>query len=135
PDGRRIQIGWVRTKSYLDRFPRQIVSQAFTLPHQLSLRPKREGPRLCFRPVKEVEALRGEVLAEGNDLTLDEANDLLQQCQGELSEVLVEFAESGPKSLVIHGIDASFQGQSARIFTDRTFNEVYANEGLSYEVH
>jgi hypothetical protein len=81
-----------------------------------------------------MEKLRGEVLAEGKDLTLAQANELLQKCQGELSETLIEFADAGPKQLVINGIDASFNGRTARIFTDRTLNEVYADSGISYEL-
>ena len=89
---------------------------------------------MFFSPVKETEKLRGEVLAEGKDLTLTQANELLQKCKGELSEVLIEFADAGLKKLVINGMDASFDGYSARVFTDRTFNEIYADEGLSYEI-
>ena len=134
PDGRRIQIGWVRTDAYLQRFPDQIVNQAFTLPHELTLRETGGGLRICFSPVRETEKLRGEVLAEGKDLAPAQVNELLQQCRGELSETLIEFAGSAPQQLVINGIDARFEGRTARIFTDRTFNEVYADDGLSYEL-
>ena len=134
PDGRRIQIGWVQTDCYIKQFPDQIVNMAFTLPHELTLRQTADGLRVFFWPVKETENLRGQVLAEGMDLTREKANELLQKCQGELSEVLIEFAEAGRKPLVINGIDASFDGRSARIFTDRTFNEIYADDGISYEI-
>jgi fructan beta-fructosidase len=134
PDGRRIQIGWVRTDAYLQRFPNQIVNQAFTLPHELTLRETGEGLRICFSPVGETEQLRGEVLAEGKDLAPAQVNELLQKCRGELSETLIEFSSAAPRQLVINGIDASFDGRTVRIFTDRTFNEVYANDGLSYQV-
>jgi fructan beta-fructosidase len=134
PDGRRIQIGWVRTETYVQRFSDQIVNQAFTLPHELTLRETKDGLRVFFSPVKELEALRGEVLAEGRDLTPAQANELLQNAAGELSEVLIGFAGSAPRQLVINGMDAGFTGRSARIFTDRTFNEIYADDGISYEL-
>jgi len=134
PDKRRIQIGWVRTDSFQAEYPDQIVNQAFTLPHEITLRETGGGLRIAFSPVKETEKLRGEILADGNGLTLAQASALLQKCQGELSEVVIEFADSGPRELTINGIDASFDGRFARIFTDRTFNEVYADGGLSYEV-
>jgi len=134
PDGRRIQIGWVLTDKYLHEFPDQIVNMAFTLPHELTLRETGDGLRVFFFPVKEAENLRGEVLAEGKDLTLAQANEMLQKCKGELSEVLIEFAEAGRKQLVINGIDSSFTGRTARIFSDRTISEVYADDGLIYEV-
>ena len=120
--------------SYTKQFPDQIVNQAFTLPHEMTLRETADGLRVCFAPVKETEKLRGEVLAEGKDLTLAQANELLRKCEGELSEVVIEFADDGPKDLLINGIDASFEGRAARIFTDRTFNEVYADDGLFYEI-
>ena len=134
PDGRRIQIGWVRTDVYLKQFPDQMVNQAFTLPHELTLRETTDGLRIFFSPVKETEKLRGDLLAAGKDLTLAQANQLLQKCQGELSEVLIEFADAGLRQLAINGMDTSFMGHDARIFTDRTFNEIYADDGLSYEI-
>ena len=134
PDGRRIQIGWVRTDTYLERFPDQIVNQAFTLPHELKLRDTVEGLRVAFSPVVETDKLRGEILSEDNDLTPARANELIQRCRGELTETLIEFSDAKPRHLVINGIDASFDGRKARIFTDRTFNEVYGDDGLSYEL-
>ena len=134
PDRRRIQIGWVRTDTYLQRFPDQIVNQAFTLPHELTLHETGDGLRVCFSPVKETENLRGEILADAKELTPAQANELLQKCRGELTETLMEFSDAGPRQLVINGIDASFGGGKARIFTDRTFNEVYGEEGLAYEL-
>ena len=122
PDGRRIQIGWVRTALYVDRFPDQIVNQSFTLPHEMTLVNRPDGLRVAFNPVKEVENLRDKQLKG------------LDDCKGELTEVVVEFEEGGLHELVINGIDASFEGKSARIFTDSTFNEVYADGGLYYEV-
>ena len=134
PDGRRIQIGWVLTENYVGKFPDQVCNQAFSLPHELTLRETPEGLRLFFWPVKETEKLRGEILAEGRDLTVEQANELLQKCKGELTETLIEFPDDGRKQLVINGMDASFTGRGARIFTDRTFNEVYADDGLRYEL-
>ena len=134
PDRRRIQIGWVRTDTYLQRFPDQIVNQAFSLPHELTLHETRDGLRVCFLPVNETENLRGEILADGIDLTPERATELLQKCRGELTETLIEFSDAKPRQLVINGIDASFEGRKARIFTDRTFNEVYGDDGLSYEL-
>ena len=58
----------------------------------------------------------------------------LETCKGELTEVLIEFEEGGKHELMINGIDATFEGFGARIFTDATFNAVYADNGLYYEV-
>ncbi len=122
PDGRRIQIGWVTTNTFFEDFPDQIVNQSFSLPHAMTLRQTRDGLRVFFNPAKETEKLRGDVLAEGTDLKIAQANELLQKCQKELTEVEIEFADAGQKQIMINGIDASFEDRTARIFTDRTFN-------------
>lgn len=134
PDGRRIQMGWVQTDNYLKAFPDQIMNQAFSLPHELTLRETPDGLSLFFWPVKETENLRGDLLDDGKDLTPAQANELLQKCNGELTEVVIEFADSALRQLILNGIDASFDGRSARIFNDLTFNEIYADEGLFYAV-
>ena len=127
-------MGWVRSETYLKQFPDQILSQGFTLPHELTLRETANGLRVFFTPVKEVEQLRGDVLADGKNLTAAQAETLLQACNGELSEVLIEYAGFGRNSLQINGVDATFSGQTARIFTDRTVTELYINDGLGYDV-
>ena len=134
PDARRIQIGWVRTNMYVQKYPDQITNQAFTLPHEMTLRETMDGLRIFFSPVKELEALRGEVLAEGKNLTPEQAHELLQKSAGQLSEVCINFSDSAPRQLLINGMDAGFTGRSARIYTDRTFNEIYADDGISYEI-
>ena len=134
PDGRRIQIGWVPTDVYLKEFPDQITNQAFTLPHELTLRETKDGLRMFFWPVKETDGLREQMLVDEKNLSLAKANQLLRKYQTELTEVWIEFANSGPHSLLIRGMDASFNGTAARIYSDRTFNEVYAQDGLSYEI-
>ena len=127
PDGRGIQIGWIRNQALTSHYPNRIVSQSFTLPQELLLKETSEGLRVLLQPVKEVEKLRGEVLAT--------SIAGLKSCEGKETEVLIEFAESGKHELIINGIDASFTGSSARIFTDRTFNEVYTDGGLYYTAH
>jgi fructan beta-fructosidase len=134
PDGRRIQIGWVRTDVYLKEFPDQITNQAFTLPHELTLRETQDGLRMFFWPVKETEGLREQLLVDEKNLSLAKANQLLRKYQTELTEVWIEFADSGSHPLLLCGMDASFSGTAARIYSDRTFNEVYAQDGLSYEI-
>ncbi|NBV25541.1 MAG: hypothetical protein EB141_15410 [Verrucomicrobia bacterium] len=42
--------------------------------------------------------------------------------------------EAGAKQHTINGMHAKFDGRSACIFTDRTFDEVYADDGISNEL-
>lgn len=135
PDGRRIQIGWVRTQSYETLFPDQCTNQAFTLPHELTLRKTPDGYRVFFNPATEVESLRREQVLSLENPSHSEAQALLQICRGLLSEVIIEYENPGYKKLWLGGINASFEGRSARIFTDRTFNETYVDHGRQYEVH
>ncbi|MFH5804072.1 glycoside hydrolase family 32 protein [Alienimonas sp. DA493] len=129
PDGRRIQIGWLRTPLYLERFPNQTVNQCLSLPHELTLHATPDGPRLRFTPVAELTNLRNDLRFEGEDLSADEATAALTAAAGAPSETLITFAEAGRHTLTIDGVDASFEGTSARIFTDRTVTEIYADDG------
>ncbi len=54
PDGRRIQIGWLR---FLDDISMPF-SQQMTFPVELSLRTTADGIRLCAEPVRELDLLR-----------------------------------------------------------------------------
>lgn len=134
PDERRIQIGWIRTESYVDRFPDQSVNQALSLPQSLTLHRTPDGLRLHMNPVRELESLRVERIGYGKNLSVAEAQALLQNCNGELTEVCISFAENGAHELVINGLDAGFSGREARIFTDRTVNECYVDKGRVYTV-
>ena len=134
PGGRRIQMGWVRTEDYINRFPDQTVNQCLSLPHELTLHATPDGPRLRFDPVGELDALRVETLADVRDLTAAEADRELAAAAGRLSEVRIEFEAAGRHELTINGVDAGFAGTSAVIFTDRTVTELYIDGGRRYEV-
>ena len=49
--------------------------------------------------------------------------------------MVIEFGNGGDKKLIINGIQADFKGRSARIFTDRNFNEVFADQGAFFRVN
>lgn len=134
PDGRRVQVGWIRTAMFTGRFPNQMVNQALTIAHELTLRRTDEGLRLAYWPVKKVESLRESALFKGKDLTLEQVTEALQVCHGELTEVLIELDQPATCKAMINGVDADFEGRDARIFVDRTVTETYADGGLFYEV-
>lgn len=62
PDGRRIQIGWLRG----DHYEGMPFNQQLAFPCDLTLRSTPRGPRLFKWPVKEIEGLYGESHAEKN---------------------------------------------------------------------
>jgi sucrose-6-phosphate hydrolase SacC (GH32 family) len=135
PSGRRIQIGWIRTERYLERFPEQRTSQAMSLPQELTLHDTAAGLRVFRTPADETVALRKRVLGRGTGLSPAMATELLQTARHSLTEIVIQFEEAGSHPLRINGMDASFEGASARIFTDRTFNECFIDHGQSYKVN
>jgi len=135
PNGRRVEIGWLQTASYEKIFPTQCSNQGFTLAHELTLHETSQGLRLFYNPVKEFVKLREKILVQAENVDGQTAERLLQACQGQLCEVEVTLSQSAPVKLALNGIDASFVGQRAQIFADRTVNEVYADEGASYEIY
>jgi hypothetical protein len=124
----------MRRGTYEQLFPEQLASQGMTLPHEITLRKTDDGIRAFFNPVKEVQLLREKRLARSRHISEEHANRLLQDCDNELTEVLIEFEEEDFHELVINGIDVSFEGRKARIFSDRTCTEIYIDDGLKYEV-
>ncbi len=60
PGGRSVLIGWMSNWDYAMQVPTEAWRSACTLPIELSLRKTALGYRLFTRPVRELEALRGE---------------------------------------------------------------------------
>jgi hypothetical protein len=58
-----------------------------------------------------------------------------QTAAGQLVEVFIEFDRAGHQELSINGIDASFDGLKAHIFSDRNSNEVYIDGGIEYRTY
>lgn len=57
-DGRRIAIGWMNNWRYARQMPGEIWRGAMTLPRELRLAARPEGPRLLQRPAAELRRLR-----------------------------------------------------------------------------
>jgi fructan beta-fructosidase len=79
PDGRKIQMGWLRIHSAGPPY-----NQHFSFPHELTLHTTADGIRMFAKPVKEIETLRGKShraeaqdLAAGKTVTVPAASDLL----------------------------------------------------------
>lgn len=74
-DGRRVLVGWLRGDCESPVF-----NQCMTIPVECTMKTFADGPRLCFEPVRELEALRGE---------LWEFADLVPPCTGVHPELAV----------------------------------------------
>jgi len=85
PDGRRIQIAWMRGGKY----PDMPFNQQMSFPCELTLRSFPEGLRICRNPVKEIELLRyGSQSWES--LTLQPGDNPLAGVAGDLFDIRAE---------------------------------------------
>jgi len=148
-DGRRIQIGWLQTAT-----PGMPFNQSMTIPLELNLIGTPEGPRLTWKPVKELQSLRIRPWSFAPAMLNPQSANLLAEVKAELVELQADF-EPGDASEVIFNVrgativyDAKKQElavnnhrapvplrggrQQLRIYCDRTALEVFASGGLTY---
>jgi fructan beta-fructosidase len=146
PDGRVILMGWMAGAD----FPGMPFSQAMTVPLELSLRRTPDGTRLCFNPVRELEALRADSASAG-PLDFAGANHFLAEHDSQLLDLQLALEPGGPLALDIRGHRLTydpaaraltFAGSSAvlpgfsgpltlRVLVDRSVTEIFANAGLA----
>lgn len=149
PDGRRIQIGWLRADS-----PGMSFNQAMSLPIELTLVSTPDGPRLRYQPVREMESLRAKSYQIGPISLSPNDQNPLGDVKNELLEIRATFKPNDAKTVrfnvrgvpVVYDVqkqEISVNGhkasaplkdgaQSLIIYTDRTVYEVFASDGLSY---
>ncbi len=148
-DGRRIQIGWFQTVT-----PGMPFNQSMTIPLELNLAGTPEGPRLAWKPVKELQSLRNRSWNLAPATLNDGSANPLADVKAELVELRAEF-EPGDASEVAfnvrgativfdtknqeltvnnHRAPAPLRGgaQQLYIYCDRTALEVFASGGLTY---
>ena len=147
-DGRRIQIGWLQAAS-----PGMSFNQAMTAPLELGLRQTAEGPRLTWRPVKEIESLRG-VAQRASSAIVSPGGAALRAGGGELLDVEAVFEPTTDAEfeLSLRGVPIRYNALQAeltmgdaaariplaggrlslRALVDRTTIELFADDGLVY---
>jgi sucrose-6-phosphate hydrolase SacC (GH32 family) len=145
-DGRRIQIGWGQMPA-----PGMPFDQMMCFPCELSLRSTADGPRLAWKPVREVETLRvrSHLFKQGEVKPGDEA---LAGVKAELLELRAEIEPGDAKEygFVVRGLAVRFDTrkkelhvgahrvsvkegkQRLTVLVDRTSVEVFADDGLTY---
>lgn len=82
PDGRRIQIGWMRGGTY----PHMPFNQEMSFPTTLELRTTADGPRLFRKPIQEIAALH-DVAFERTNLELQPGHNPLADLKGDLFHI------------------------------------------------
>ncbi len=147
-DHRQIQIGWLQAPA-----PGMPFNQCLSVPLELRLRGTSDGPRLTWRPVKELETLRSKSHRVEPGL-LPVGKNALDGISGELVELQCEFvpAAAGRVVLEVRGHRIVLDGatgeieiggkrapaplvdgrQRLTVLLDRTTLEVFAGDGLTY---
>lgn len=102
PDGRRIQFSWMSGGKY----PEMPFNQQFSVPRELTLKTTADGVRLAFRPVKELETLRGGPVADKSSVKIAESGTFRAEGVPELFDAEMTLDVSKAKSVRI-----AFRGQ------------------------
>ena len=144
PDGRCIQMAWARLN-----LPDMPFNQAFTFPHQLTLRKTPDGIRLFAKPVEEIALLRNKTHSAAAGELLPDAPRKVA-VSGELFEVRAEFVLGQAKAVgvdiggnrVAYDVAAaklngtpmtSVDGKvSMQVLLDRPMIEICGNDGAVY---
>ena len=148
-DGRRIQIGWLQAES-----PGMPFNQAMSVPLELSLRQTADGPRLAWKPAREVESLRSGNSHSFMTSHLGPGGASQVNPRSELLDVNFAFEpdDAAEVGLNVRGVPVLYDArrrevavnghrapappidgkQRLRILVDRTTIEVFASDGLTY---
>lgn len=149
PDGRVVQIGWMRGSE----FPGMPFNQCLGLPTELSLRETADGLRLASRPVPELETLRlGPPVSYSGPLA--PGDNPLRETTAELFdlELLIDPGSAAEITLTLSGSRVTYTPATGelrcgkhtvtaplldgrlhlRVFGDRTILEIFGAEGLAY---
>lgn len=146
PDGRRIQIAWMRG----GRYPEMPFNQQMSFPCVLSLRSMPDGIRLCREPVREIAALR-EKTRQWKGVPLRPGENPLKGISGDLFDIEaeIEVGQAAEVGFTIRGETVAYNvserrlsalGRSAemlpekgrirlRLLVDRTSIEAFGNGG------
>lgn len=148
-DGRRIQIGWLQAPA-----PGMPFNQAMSVPLELRLVSTKQGPRMTWTPVRELERLRGKAIHSQSLALKPGDKNPLAEVNGELLEIVTEIEPTGESEIAFHvrGIPVIYNVQrqqlsvnghpapaplrdgklNLRILLDRTTIEIFASGGLTY---
>lgn len=140
PDGRKIQIGWLRVAS-----PGPY-NQHFSFPHRLTLRKTDDGIRMFAKPIKEIEKLRtksneakSQKLIADKPVTLPIGSDLLDV------RLAVEVGDASAIELKLPGRTIKYDVKAQKlneaplkpvdgriniqVLADRSLTEIIGNDG------
>ena len=146
-DGRTIQLVWMRGGKY----PEMPFNQQLTFPCELSLKSTPAGPRLCRKPIAEIDSLV-DTQHNWTDLEIQPGNQPLEGITGDLFDIRaqIQLGKAEKVGFRIRGIDVIYnvpekklyclgdQGPlipvdgriELQILVDRTSLEIFSGDGL-----
>lgn len=151
PTGRRIEIGWWRTRTDSGDMT---FNQSMSIPLEHKLVQTPEGIRLTRTPVKELESLRVKTYNKGNISLKENSSNPLKDISIELAELRFEIEPGKAKQVTVNvrGVPITYNTVSQElladgvkapaplingklnliIYADRTGLEIFANNGLLF---
>ena len=151
PKGRKVEIGWFRTKTNSE--PGNNFNQSMSIPTKLELLQTPEGLRLSRTPIEEMKKLRGKH-HNLKDISVDSVQTDLDIKTDKPLELIADINLKTSRSITlgIRGVKINYDstrkqlnvnGKSAplvsnkgvlhlRIFVDRTGLEIFADNGIFY---
>lgn len=117
PDGRCVQIGWMRNgPNSADDYGLPF-NQQMAFPTEMTLHSTPDGPRLKLWPIKELESLVAKTHTF-EDITLDEGNALLEDLDGlDLVDLQIDFEPRDAKKLVfdLPGVSLTYDPATGKL--------------------
>lgn len=108
PKNRRIMMGWGQNT----RFPDEPFNQCASVPLEMILKEINGEDTLCYEPVAEVAAQRGEAILELKNVSIAEANDKLAELKKDAElDVVIRFrhdASAAAAGVKIRGIGFAY---------------------------
>lgn len=148
PDGRRIQIAWMRGGKY----PGMPFNQQMSFPRDLTLRTTPAGIRLCELPSKEVALLHGPAMTWKDETLAPAGPNPLASVKGELLDLDAEIEIGAAATVKLHlagqtirydaakrelecdgkraSMDAPGGVMKLRVLLDRTSLELFGEDGV-----
>jgi fructan beta-fructosidase len=141
PDGRRIQMGWVRID-----MPGMPFNQTFSFPHELTLRTTDDGVRMFAEPVKEIEKLHKKARTV-QDKMLTDGSSVDLSVSGQLFDIHATFEVGSAEQVgleiggerVVYDAKANKLGEATlkpvngkvtlQVLVDRPMMEIIGNQG------
>ncbi len=131
PEGRQIMMGWTRGSALP---PGEKFNQFASVPLELTLKNKGGGDTLCYEPIKELNALRGQPILEVKKASMATLQAKLASLANDaLLDILVQFPANSPASFRIRNLTFTYDPATKAIELGKQSTTIHP-EGDSVDV-